>query len=176
MPRDGRLPSLDALDCSIIQALQERGRDSFATIGKSIGLSATSVAERVRRLEQAGVIQGYQPSISTTKVGLGLTAFILARPIGPDERFAKRAAERPEIVECHRVTGDVSFIARAVVTDVKHLEAVLDHLESSCSYVVTLLVLSTAFERPVRVVSEVAGWRDARRGLGTESASGTLRH
>jgi Lrp/AsnC family transcriptional regulator, leucine-responsive regulatory protein len=151
MARLPQMPTLDKVDCSIIRLLQERGRESFSDIGKSVGLSSQSVGERVRRLEQSGIIGGYHAAISTEAVGFGITAFILARPVGADARFAKHAAKRSEILECHRVTGDVSFLNRAVVRDVHHLENLLEHLEPITSYVLTLLVLSTAFDRNVTV-------------------------
>ncbi len=154
MPADARFHALDRVDCAIVRVLQQRGRDSFAEIGKEIGLSATSVAERIRRLERDGIIAGYRAEISAAGVGSPVMAFILARPIGPDARFAKVAAERSEILECYRVTGDMSFVARAVVRDVQHLEELLDHLEPSSSYIVTLVVLSASFgERPVQVAA-----------------------
>lgn len=127
-------------------ALQRNGRESFAEIGKTIGLSATSVAERVRRLERNGVIEGYAARVAPAKLGYPVTAFILARPNGPDARFIRIARERSEILDCYRVTGDFSFIVRAALRNVVHLEEVLNHLEPSCSHIVTLLVLSASFE------------------------------
>jgi len=136
-------------------ALQRNGRDSFAEIGKAIGLSATSVAERIRRLEEAGIIEGYQVRLSASKLGYPVTAFILARPSGPDARFIKIARERPEILACHRVTGEFSFIAQAVVRDVAHLEELLNHLEPAAVHIVTLVVLSTSFDGvPIPVSGE----------------------
>ncbi len=129
-----------------MRALQRDGRDSFAEIGKAIGLSATSVAERIRRLEDAGIIEGYRVRLSAAKLGFPVTAFILARPNGPDARFVQVARERPEILACHRVTGEFSFIAQAVVKDVTHLEELLNHLEPVSVHIVTLVVLSTAFD------------------------------
>jgi Lrp/AsnC family leucine-responsive transcriptional regulator len=141
-----RFHALDRVDRSIVGALQRNGRDSFSEIGKAIGLSATSVAERVRRLEQAEVIQGYQVRLSAQKLGYPVTAFILARPSGPDARFIKVAGERPEILACYRVTGEFSFIAQVIVRDVGHLEELLNHLEPASVHIVTLVVLSTPFE------------------------------
>jgi Lrp/AsnC family leucine-responsive transcriptional regulator len=142
--------ALDRVDCSILRALQQSARDSFAEIGKAIGLSATSVAERMRRLEHDGVIEGYQVKLSAAKLGYPVTAFILARPNGPDARFTKVARERPEILACYRVTGEFSFIAQAVVKDVTHLEELLNHLEPASVHIVTLVVLSTSFQsRPI---------------------------
>ena len=146
MGKSPRFHALDRVDCSIVSALQRNGRDSFAEIGKAIGLSATSVAERIRRLEEAGIIEGYRVRLSAAKLGYPVTAFILARPNGPDARFIKVARERPEILDCHRVTGEFSFIARAVVRDVTHLEELLNHLEPASLHIVTLVVLSTSFD------------------------------
>ncbi len=80
------------------------------------------------------------------KLGFPVTAFILARPNGPDARFIKVAGGRPEILACYRVTGEFSFIVQAVVKDVAHLEEVLNHLEPASIHIVTLVVLSTSIE------------------------------
>lgn len=138
--------ALDRADCAILRILQENARESFAEIGKQVGLSATSVAERIRRLETAGAIERYGAQLNAAKLGYPVTAFVLARPNGPDARFVKVARERPEILECYRVTGEFSFIARAVLKDVAHLEALLDHLEPAAVHIVTLVVLSTSFD------------------------------
>lgn len=146
MERNPRIRSLDAVDSAILRELQEDARRPFAEIGKAVSLSATTVAERIRRLEQEGVIEGYQVKLSAAKLGYPVTAFILARPNGPDVRFIKVARERPEILACYRVTGEFSFIAHAVVRDVIHLEALLNHLEPAAVHIVTLVVLSTPFD------------------------------
>jgi len=152
LAKSPRFHALDPVDCSIIRTLQQNGRDSFAEIGKAIGLSATSVAERIRHLEDAGIIEGYQVRLSAAKLGYPVTAFILARPNGPDARFVKVAGERPEILACYRVTGEFSFIAQAIVRDVTHLEELLNYLEPVAAHIVTLVVLSTSFEAmPVNV-------------------------
>jgi Lrp/AsnC family leucine-responsive transcriptional regulator len=104
------------------------------------------VAERIRRLERVGVIEGYQVRLCAEKLGFPVTAFILARPNGPDARFIKVAGGRPEILACYRVTGEFSFIVQAVVKDVAHLEEVLNHLEPASIHIVTLVVLSTSIE------------------------------
>jgi Lrp/AsnC family transcriptional regulator, leucine-responsive regulatory protein len=140
------LHALDCVDCAILRELQHSGRESFAEIGKRVGLSATSVAERIRRLENAGIIEGYQVRLSTAKLGYPVTAFILARPNGPDARFVNVIGKRPEVLACYRVTGDFSFIAQAAVRDVAHLEELLNYLEPASIHIVTLVVLSTPFE------------------------------
>lgn len=154
MAKRPRFHALDRVDCSILRALQANGRDSFADVGKAIGLSATSVAERIRRLEDAGIIEGYRVRLSAAKLGFPVTAFILARPNGPDARFIKVAGERPEIRACYRVTGEFSFIAQAALRDVAHLEELLNHLEPAAVHIVTLVVLSTSFEEIPLSVNE----------------------
>lgn len=151
MAKGAGIHGVDRVDCAIIRALQQNGRESFVDIGKSIGLSATSVAERIRRLEQEGIIERYRVQLSAAKLGYQVSAFILVRPNASDARFVTAAREFPEIVECHRVTGEFSFVLRAVVKDVGHLEELLNRLEPATSYVVTLVVLSSAFEADVIV-------------------------
>ena len=138
----------------MIRALQANGRATFAEIGAAVGLSATSAAERVRRLEHAGIIEGYRARLSPRKLGYPVSAFVLARPKGTDARFIKVAKGRSEILGCHRVTGEFSFIMNAVVRDVGHLEELLNYLEPAAAQIVTLIVLSTSFENvPQAVVS-----------------------
>lgn len=146
MPQHLGFHAIDRVDCSILRALQQDGRTSFAEIGKAVGLSATSVSERVRRMEQTGVIEGYTARLSPARLGYSVSAFILARPKGPDARFVKIVRERSEILACHRVTGEFSFIAQAAVKDVAHLEDLLNHLEPAAAHIVTLVVLSTPFD------------------------------
>jgi Lrp/AsnC family transcriptional regulator, leucine-responsive regulatory protein len=141
-----RSHGLSRVDCSIIRMLQKSGRESFAEIGKTIGLSATSVAERIRRLESLGIIEGYCARIAAAKVGYPVTAFILARPNGADARFIKIARDRRELLGCYRITGEFSFIVHAIARDVSHLEELLNYLEPATVQIVTLMVLSTAFE------------------------------
>jgi Lrp/AsnC family leucine-responsive transcriptional regulator len=144
--------SLDAIDRSILRALQKNARESFAEIGKTVGLSATTVAERIRRLESEGVIEAYQVKLSAAKLGYPVTAFILARPNGPDERFIQVAKAHSQVLACYRVTGDFSFIAHAIVPDVMHLEELLNQLEPAAVHIVTLVVLSTSFDSvPINV-------------------------
>lgn len=146
MERKPQFRSLDAVDNSILAALRRNARESFAEIGKRVSLSATTVAERIRRLESEGVIEGYEVKLSAAKIGYPVTAFVLARPKGPDVRFVKVARERPEVLACYRVTGEFSFIAHAIVRDVGHLEELLNHLEPATVHIVTLVVLSTSFD------------------------------
>jgi Lrp/AsnC family leucine-responsive transcriptional regulator len=118
---------LDATSRRILIELQRSARLSLAELGRRVGLSAPAVAERVGRLETAGVIVGYRAELDPRAVGYPLSAIIRVRP-APRElaKVAEAARETPEIVECHRVTGEDCFVARAHVRSVEHLEEVID--------------------------------------------------
>lgn len=144
---------IDQIDAALLGVIQEAAREPFAKIATRISLSATSVAERLRRLEEEGIVRGYHADVAPDKVGYPVTAFLLIQPNGPDARFAALARTRPEILECHRVTGHVSFLARAVLKDVRHLEELIDDLAQS-SQIITLVVLSSPVEaRPIPIAA-----------------------
>ena len=118
---------LDETNRLLIKELQRDARLSLAELGRRVGLSPPSVAERLQRLEQAGTIVGYRAEIDPRAVGLSLSAIIRVRPSpGQIENVAKRSRETPEVVECHRVTGDDCYVMRAHLRDVMHLEEVID--------------------------------------------------
>ena len=120
---------LDDIDCNILVCLQENARIPFAELGRRVGLSTPAVIERVRRLEESGVIAGYHAEVRPEKVGLTVRAFIKVSVAGDKlEKFASIVKKVPEILECHRVTGSESFLLQAAVEDVAHLELVIDSL------------------------------------------------
>jgi Lrp/AsnC family transcriptional regulator, leucine-responsive regulatory protein len=111
----------------LLAELQDDARLSLAELGRRVGLSSPAVAERLQRLEQAGAIRGYHADIDPSALGLALGAIIRIRPApGQLENVAELARSTPEVAECHRITGDDCFIARAHVRDVGHLEEVID--------------------------------------------------
>ncbi|WP_233252538.1 Lrp/AsnC family transcriptional regulator [Maritimibacter sp. 55A14] len=121
--------NLDPIDAAIIRELRADARIARAELARRVGLSAPSVGERVRRLEDTGVITGYAARIDPARLGYGLTVLIRARPL-PGEMGNMIAAirETPQIVMCERVSGDDCFVARAHVRDVAEMEAVIDRL------------------------------------------------
>ena len=122
---------LDAVDQNILDALVKNARVSIAELARVVGLSAPSVAERIKRLEDAGVIEGYSAVVNPKALGLELSAWLRIRPTpGQLHRVTKIIKDMPNIVECHRVTGEDCFIARAHVRSVEDLEAVIDALIS----------------------------------------------
>ena len=113
---------IDAVDANILRALAEDARISVAELARMVRLSAPSVAERVRRLEENGVIEGYSVKINAAALGLPLAAWLRIRPIpGQLQKVAGVLQGLPEIVECDRITGEDCFIARA------HVRSVADH-------------------------------------------------
>jgi Lrp/AsnC family transcriptional regulator, leucine-responsive regulatory protein len=120
---------LDEIDVLILKALVENARVPIKSLASRIGLSSPSTAERVRRLEEAGVIEGYSARLNPGAVGLPLAVLIRIRPMpGELSRVARLLAKKPSIVECDRVTGDDCFIARAFVQSVDELEKLIDDL------------------------------------------------
>ncbi len=118
---------LDDANVALIDALQRDGRLSIAELGRRIGLSPPAVAERLKRLEDEGVIRGYHAEIDPQKLGYSLGVVIRIRP-APRQLadVAALARDTPEVVECHRVTGDDCYVMTAYVRDVAHLETVID--------------------------------------------------
>ena len=121
--------ALDTLDHKILAELQMEGRLSFAELGRRVGLSTPAVAERVRRLEDSGVIERYIAVVNPAKVGLPVRAFVKIT-VGGDRlpHFHGLAQRMPEVRACHRVTGAESYIIEVAVRDLPHLEAVIDSL------------------------------------------------
>jgi Lrp/AsnC family transcriptional regulator, leucine-responsive regulatory protein len=161
MAASGEIDSLDAIDCAILEVLQREARESFTRIGRQVGLSSTAVSDRMRHLEATGVIAGYHADVVPKRAGFPIMAFLLVRSTGPDARFSKVVQSRPEIIECYRVTGEVSFVIRTVLSRVEHLEELIDYLEQT-SYVTTLIVLSTALKRPGLPLVESKRFKNSR--------------
>lgn len=138
---------LDKIGWKIVVELQQDARLPFAELGRRVGLSTPAVVERVRRLEDAGIIVGYHAEVDHAKLGFPLLAVVRVKVEGSAlPAFAKKAAARPEVLEVHRVTGAESFIIKVAVSDQAHLEKVLDSL---MPYVATTtsMVLSSSLTR-----------------------------
>ena len=122
---------LDATNLRLLGELQADARLSLAELGRRVSLSSPAVAERLRRLEDEGVITGYRAMVDPRALGYTLGVIIRSRP-APRQlaAVAQLARETPEIVECHRVTGDDCYVMTAWVRDVTHLEEVIDAFAS----------------------------------------------
>lgn len=155
--------NLGDVDWKLIEALQEDGRMSFAELGRRVSLSPPAVAERVRRLEVAGVITGYRAELDLAKVGLPMQAVV--RVMATGRACASMGSELetlPEVLEAHRVTGSDSHICRVAVRSVEHLEEVLNRLVSFSSDSVTAIILSTPIPHR-KVTRELAEGVEVRR-------------
>jgi Lrp/AsnC family leucine-responsive transcriptional regulator len=140
---------LDPISWKVLAELQRDARLSYAEVGRRVGLSTPAAAERVRRLESGGVIEGYQARINPARIGLRVGAFIRVRLSG-SESLAKRltalASQVPEVLECHRCTGEESFILKVRVESVEHLEKLIDRF-TPFGMTSTSLILSSPVER-----------------------------
>jgi Lrp/AsnC family leucine-responsive transcriptional regulator len=140
---------LDKIDWKILKELQEDARTSFAELGRRVGLTTPAVIERVRKLEDAKVITGYRAEIDTAKVGLPITAFVRMSIVGVDySHIIEVAEEATEVLECHRGTGNDSFIMKVAVSDVGHLQTLIDRL-TPYGITTTSIVLSSPVQRRV---------------------------
>lgn len=140
---------LDSIAWKILENLQTHARMSFAELGRKVGLSTPAVAERVRRLEEAGVITGYHASVNMAKLGVPIHVLMRLTIPGGDLQIGRTVTaikELLEITRCHRITGDESFVIEAHLVSVKHLEALIDKL-SAFGATATSTVLSSPVER-----------------------------
>jgi Lrp/AsnC family leucine-responsive transcriptional regulator len=141
---------LDHIDFKILYILQNHGRSRLADIAEEVELSAPAVMERVKKLESSGVIKGYQALLDSKKVGKDITAFI-GVSIGNQrdiDKFATRMLDHQDVLECHHVTGDESFILKVKSANTGSLERLLGEIRSveGVTRTVTRVVLSTAKE------------------------------
>jgi Lrp/AsnC family transcriptional regulator, leucine-responsive regulatory protein len=144
--------SIDKMGWHILDELQENGRISFAELGRRVGLTLPAVAERVRKMEDAGIITGFRAEVNPAKIGLPIAAFIRISVAGDVfARVAQTVANMPEVLECHRGTGADSFTLKVAVESVQHLERVIDKLTpfgtTSTSIVLSTLVNHRDFAR-----------------------------
>ncbi len=139
----------DDRDIAILQALQEDGRIPLSELGRRIGLSQPAVSERVKRLEEAGIITGYGARIDPRALNLGLMAIVRLRTTHEHIRACLTLfAERPEIVEVHRVTGEDCFILKAIVPVPGDLAGLVDAI-GPFGAVTTCVVLKSEPPKPL---------------------------
>jgi Lrp/AsnC family transcriptional regulator, leucine-responsive regulatory protein len=122
------IETLDKLDKAILRCLQENGRETYDVVGEQIGLSPSAVLRRVKRLEEAGVIDRYVALVRPESVGLGLTAYLNVRlekhteshKRNPMDVFRVSVQSWPEVVECAALTGEMDYLLRVHVRDMAH--------------------------------------------------------
>ncbi|MGN9911304.1 Lrp/AsnC family transcriptional regulator [Phytohabitans sp. LJ34] len=159
------MKELDQTDWRILAELQRDGRLSYNQLGRLVNMSSPAVAERVRRLEESGVIAGYQARVDPAKAGLPLTAFVQLRcEHGRCLLKTTTAGDFPEVVEIHKLSGGFCSMLKVRVASMSHLEGLLERLGEHRE-MHSHVVLSTQYEnRPVqrpaeeRPTTQSAGW------------------
>jgi len=146
---------VEEIDRAIVKALTLDGRLSYTDLAERVGLSVSAAHQRVRRLEQRGVLKGYSARVDYTALELPLTAFVAIRPLDPSQAddAPDRVANLPEIEACYSVAGEDHYLLLVRVRGPQDLERLLQDIRSAANVSTrTTVVLSTAYEgRPPRV-------------------------
>ena len=140
---------MEDLDRRIVDLLAKDGRISYTDLGKTLGMSTSAVHQRVRRLEQRGVVKGYTAKVDHRALGRQITAFISITPIDPaaPDDIPDRLREIPAIEECHSVAGDENYILKVRVETPTALEDLIAQVRGSAHVSTrTTVVLSTPWE------------------------------
>lgn len=140
---------MEDIDREIVRLLAADGRMSYTDLGRATGLSTSAVHQRVRRLEQRGVIRGYAAVVDYEAIGLPLTAFVSVTPLDPGapDDVPERLADLPEIEACHSVAGDENYILKVRVATPGVLEGLLARIRAAAGVSTrTTIVLSTPYE------------------------------
>jgi Lrp/AsnC family leucine-responsive transcriptional regulator len=157
---------IDATDRRILNILQADGRAANAEIARRVGLAPSAVYERLRKLEERGVVRGYTTVLDSAEVGFGLLAFVLVRSddrlVGDD--VAQEIARAPEVLEVHNVAGEDCFLVKVRAVDTKDLSRIIKSRLGSIKAISstrTIIVLDTIKETSALPVAEDAGNSDA---------------
>ncbi|MFD9741543.1 Lrp/AsnC family transcriptional regulator [Umezawaea sp. NPDC059074] len=149
------MTALEPIDRAILKQLAADGRCSFTDLAEKVGLSVSAVHQRVKRLEQRGVLLGYRARLDGDEIGLPLSAFISITPIDPasPDDYPKRLEHLPQIEACYSVAGDASYVLRVRVASPGALEELLRQIREAANVSTrTTVVLSTPYEdRPPAV-------------------------
>ena len=142
---------LDNKDWQLLEALQQDARLGYAELGRKVRLSAPAVAERVKRLEEAGVITGYRAVLNPQRLGFAISAMIRLRCEGNlCARIGSLVEDIPEVLDCRRLAGEDSALLHVAAMSIMHLEVVIDRLLKIGASTTTLIVLQTPHEnRPL---------------------------
>lgn len=144
--------TMDDTGWRILAELQQNARISFSELGRRVSLTPPAVAERVRRMEETGIIAGYRAQPAHERIGLPITAFIRWTATGNDCAYLGEVAKDiPEIIECHRVTGEESYVVKVVVRSVEHLENLIDRLMPYGETKTSVVLSSPVTHRPVGI-------------------------
>ena len=141
--------TLDALGIKILRELQHDARISFSELGRRVGLSSPAVAERVKKMEEAGIINGYHAKLNRERIGYPILAFIFVTMTKEKyDRFYEFSEETADIRECHCISGEESFLLKVITGSVSHLDELIDKL-AAFGETKTSIVLSSQVEKDI---------------------------
>lgn len=140
---------MDNINQKILTILQKNARISFSDLAKKVHLSAPAVADRVKKLEENGTIKKYRTELDIENAGYAITAMVQVKVFfGRENDFIQLAKQQPEILECHNVTGEKSYLLKVVLTKMSELDALLEKF-SNLSETNSMILLSTLFDNDV---------------------------
>ena len=144
--------NIDSLNWHILNCLQENARMSNAAIGRRVGISSPAVNERIKKMEDAGIVNGYKTVVSPFETGYQLKAIITLRAfMGKLKPFLEKVKTYDEVLNCYRITGNENFVMEVVLKDQKHLETFIDQLisygETKTQIVLSHVVSNKAISR-----------------------------
>jgi Lrp/AsnC family transcriptional regulator, leucine-responsive regulatory protein len=151
---------LDKAGWDILLALQDNARVSWSALGRRVGLSAPAVAERVRRMEDAGLLTGYRATVDLEKLGFPVSAII--RVSAPEEKcppLKGLVKSLPEVLACHHVTGSDAYVLTVAATSVKHLESLIERLGRYGTPTTSVILSSPVAARPIEPRAAATGRR-----------------
>jgi Lrp/AsnC family leucine-responsive transcriptional regulator len=150
-------PLLDAIDRRILLELQDDGRVTMAELGRRVNLSAPAVGERVQRLEEGGVITGYSATVDPRAIGYPIAVVVRIRPARRQlHKVPEVARSTPEVVECHRVTGEDCYVARLHLRSIDDLEGILDRFAVVGQTNTSIVHSAAVARRPLPLLDEPA--------------------
>jgi len=148
------MDSLDATDWRILETLQADGRASYAELARAVSMSPSAVTERVRRLEEAGVITGYSAVVDPERLGLSIMAFVRLRyPTNNYKPFHSLVETTPEITEAHHVTGEDCFVLKVLARSMRHLEEITGRISTLGPVTTTIVYSSPLKSRPLKPIT-----------------------
>lgn len=149
---------LDAIDRRILIELQDDGRVTMAELGRRVSLSAPAVGERVQRLEESGVITGYSAVVDPRAIGYPIAALVRIRPARRQlHKVPEVARSTPEVVECHRVTGEDCYVAKLHLRSMDDLEGILDRFAAVGQTTTSIVHSAPVAARPLPLLDDPDG-------------------
>jgi Lrp/AsnC family leucine-responsive transcriptional regulator len=141
---------MDATDIKILEILQKDGRISMKSLGVLVNLTSPAVSERVKRLEENGIIEGYTAVVNPKKLKFSVEAIVhVNMKVSAHERFKKFAGDEPSIIECHHVTGDDCMTVKVICESTHALELILDKIQTLGNTRTTIVLSSPLKRKPI---------------------------